>query len=266
MAVLGFIGTGNMGSAIAAATARCGKHHLLLSNRHPEKAAALAEKLGGELTDNWGAAQCADYLFLAVKPQMLREMLEGIRDVLAARKDRFVLVSMVAGADIARIRELSGGDWPVIRILPNTPAAIGEGMVFYSFSDNVSRDEAACFLDFMQGAGKLQELAEHQIDMGSAVAGCGPAFACMFMEALADGGVACGLTRRQAMEAAAQMLVGTGRLLQESGRHPGDLKDAVCSPGGATIQGVRVLEEEGFRGAVIDAVIAAYRAHLDLRP
>ena len=110
----------------------------------------------------------------------------------------------------------------------------------------------------MAGAGRLAPLADHLMDAGSAVAGCGPAFADLFLEALADGGVACGLPRGLALESAAQMMVGAAKLVLETGKHPGELKDAVCSPGGSTIQGVRTLEEAGFRGAVMDAVIAAY--------
>ena len=267
MAVIGFIGTGNMGGAIAAAVSRCpAEKELLLCNRTPAKAEALAAVIGGQVTDNRDAACRAEFLFLGVKPQMLAGVLADLRETLAARKDRFVLVSMVAGTSRERIRELAGGDYPVIRILPNTPAAIGEGMVFYTCGPEITPKEKALFLELLAPAGKLAELEEGLLDAGSAVAGCGPAFVCMFLEALADGGVACGLRRDQALAFAAQMLVGTGRLLQESGKHPGQLKDAVCSPGGATIQGVRALEEDGFRGAVMDAVIAAYEKHLGLSP
>ena len=154
--------------------------------------------------------------------------------------------------------ELAGGSFPVIRVLPNTPVSVGEGMVLYTCSPEVSDDELKSFLSAMSGAGRFSETEEALIDAGSAISGCGPAFADMFMEALADGGVTCGLSRAKALEYAAQMLLGTAKLYLESGKHPGELKDAVCSPGGATIQGVRVLEERGFRGAVMDAVIAAY--------
>lgn len=267
MAKIAFIGTGNMGGAIAAAVSRCPDGNtLLLCNRHPEKAAALAEKIGGSVCDNRSAAAAADWIFLGVKPQMLPSVLAELRQTLAARRDRFVLVSMAAGTAIQRVWELAGGEYPVIRIMPNTPASVGEGMVFYTLGPGVTEEEKQSFLRLMDGAGKLSELEERLLDVGSAVAGCGPAFACMFVEAIADAGVACGLSRSQAQFFAAQMLLGTGKLLQESGRHPGELKDAVCSPGGATIQGVRVLEEKGFRGAVIDAVITAYRKHLDLSP
>ena len=151
-----------------------------------------------------------------------------------------------------------------MRILPNTPAAIGAGMVFYTMGPDISDAEAHDFLDTMSGAGRFAPLPEHLIDAGSSVAGCGPAFAAMFLEALADGGVACGLSRADARTFAAQMMLGTAQLALTSNQHTGALKDAVCSPGGSTIQGVRVLEEAGFRGAVMDAVIAAWEKSADL--
>ena len=265
MPTLGFIGTGNMGGALAKAASKkaCGTG-LLLANRHTEKSASLAAETGGTVSDNLSIAGSADYIFLGVKPQMLPAMLAGIRESLAERRSRFVLVSMAAGTSIARVRELAGGSYPVIRIMPNTPASIGEGMILYSCSENVTDEETQSFLNVMSEAGRFSALDEKLIDAGSAVSGCGPAFVDLFIEALADGGVACGLPRKQALEFAAQMVMGSAKLVLESGRHPGELKDAVCSPGGTTIQGVRILEESGFRGAVIDAVIAAYEKNFDL--
>ena len=131
-------------------------------------------------------------------------------------------------------------------------------MILYTCGEGVTAEEEKSFLEAMAGAGRFSPLPERLMDAGSAVSGCGPAFADLFLEALADGGVACGLPRAQALEFAAQMLAGSARLALESGRHPGALKDAVCSPGGSTIQGVRKLEEAGFRGAVMNAVIAAF--------
>ena len=125
-------------------------------------------------------------------------------------------------------------------------------------SANVTAEEEQEFLKLMAPAGRLDAVPEALIDAASSVSGCGPAWVYQFIEALADGGVACGLPRAKAQEYAAQMVLGSAKLVLESGRHPGELKDAVCSPGGSTIQGVRVLEEHGFRGAVTDAVIAAY--------
>ena len=266
MAVLGFIGVGNMGGALARAAAKkASGPSLLLANRSPEKAARLAAELGGQVSDNAAIASEADYIFLGVKPQMLPGVLAGLAPVLQARQSPFVLVSMAAGTSIARVRQLAGGDYPVIRIMPNTPAAIGQGMILYAPSENVPAAALETFLDRMSGAGRFARLEERLIDAGSAVSGCGPAFADLFLEALADGGVACGLPRAAAMEYAAQMVLGSARLVLESGKHPGVLKDAVCSPGGTTIQGVRTLEEAGFRGAVMDAVIAAYEKNADLK-
>lgn len=258
MPVLGFIGTGNMGGALARSAAQSGGNKLLLANRRREKAAALAAEIGGDVVDNEAAATASDYLFLGVKPHLLPGVLAGLRDTLAARKDRFVLVSMAAGVEISRVQALSGGAWPVIRIMPNTPCAIGEGMTLYACSENVTAEEEQAFLSAMRHAGRFAKLEERLIDAGSAVSGCGPAFVDLFVEAMADGGVACGLPRAQALEFAAQMTVGAARLILETGDHPGALKDAVCSPGGSTIQGVRALESAAFRAAIMNAVIAAY--------
>ena len=264
MLTLGFIGTGNMGGALAQAAAKSENNRLLLANRHPEKAQRLRDKIGGELTDSRSAAAKADYIFLGVKPQMLEALFAEIRDTLSARTDRFVLVSMAAGTSIDKVKCLTGGDYPVIRIMPNTPASIGQGMILYACSQEVTKEEENVFLEAMAAAGRFSPLEEKLIDAGSAVSGCGPAFVDLFIEALADGGVACGLPRAQALEFAAQMTAGSARLILESGRHPGELKDAVCSPGGTTIQVVRTLEEAGFRAAVMNAVIAAYEKNFKL--
>lgn len=266
MATFGFIGAGNMGGALArAACRRLPGGQVLLANRTAEKAQALARELGCRTADNAAVAENADFIFLGVKPQMMADLLADIGPVLAGRQTRFILVTMAAGLTIARIQELAGGPYPVIRIMPNTPASIGEGMILYACGDGVAKEEETALLDAMAGAGRFSPLAEKLIDAGSAVSGCGPAFVDLFIEALADGGVACGLPRAAALEYAAQMVAGSARLVLESGSHPGALKDAVCSPGGTTIQGVRTLEEAGFRGAVMDAVIAAYEKNQDLK-
>lgn len=259
MATLGFIGTGNMGGALARAACKSvPSDQVFLANRTVEKAKALAEELDCRVADNEAIAQRANLIFLGVKPQYMAEVMAEICPILEKRESRFILVSMAAGLTIPRIRELAGKDYPVIRIMPNTPAAIGEGMVFYDCSENVTKTEEKVFLESLAGAGRLAPMADKLMEAGSAVAGCGPAFADLFIEALADGGVACGLPRALALESAAQMMLGTAKLMLETGKHPGQLKDAVCSPGGATIQGIRALEEAGFRGAVMDAVIAAW--------
>ena len=264
MATFGFIGTGNMGGALArAARKKLPGSDILLANRTAAKAEILAAELGCKAVGNAAAAQ-AEFVFLGVKPYMVAGLMEEIGPVLAARKDRFVLVSMAAALTIPDLRERGCGDWPVIRIMPNTPSAVGEGVIFYA-CDGVTESEQQAFLDAMSGAGRLLPLDDHLMDAGSAVAGCGPAFVDLFLEAMADGGVACGLTRPMAMECAAQTLIGAAKLMLATGTHPGALKDAVCSPGGATIQGVRALEKAGFRCAVMDAVIAAYEKSAQMK-
>lgn len=266
MATYGFIGTGNMGGALAKAVCRTvSPDEVFLTNRTMEKARVLAETLNCQVADNEAIAQSADFIFLGVKPQMMAELMAEIAPILSKRETRFVLVTMAAGLTVSNIQDMAGEKYPVIRIMPNTPCSIGMGMTLYACGAEVEDGEKKTFLADMAGAGKFAELPEHLIDAGSAVSGCGPAFVDLFLEALADGGVACGLPRATAMILASQMVIGSAMLQQDSSVHPGVLKDAVCSPGGTTIQGVRTLEQNGFRAAVMDAVIAAYDKTLALK-
>lgn len=259
MAIVGFIGTGNMGGALARAAAKSGlAEELLLSNRSPEKALRLAEELGGRQVSNQEAAERADVLFLGVKPQMLDTLLAQIGETLRTRKERQLIVSMMAGKDLKTLQKLLGEEKPILRIMPNIPVCVGAGVTLYCGSEAVTREDKEYFCALMASSGLVEELDEHLMEVASGVTGCGPAFAAMFIEALADGAVACGLPRKQAIVYAAQMLSGSARMLLESGEHPGILKDRVCSPAGSTIQGVRKLEERAFRAAVTDAVIATY--------
>ena len=262
--IFAFIGTGNMGGAVATAVARTvDGSRIILNNRTPQKAQALAEKLGAQVVSGAEAAARADYLILGVKPHLMAGVLDTLHEALAAREKPCALVTMAAGLTMAQIRQMAGVAFPVIRIMPNTPAAVGEGVILCC-QDGAAGDVLSDFTQAMAGAGLLDFVDEGLIDAGSAVAGCGPAFAAMFIEALADGGVACGLPRPKAIAYAAQMLKGTAELCLRTGQHPGQIKDAVCSPGGTTIQGVRALENGGFRGAAIEAVITAYEKTLAL--
>ena len=256
--VFGFIGAGNMGSALARAAARkLPARQIEISNRTASKAEALAEELGARAVSNKEAAQSSYYIFLGVKPQMMEGLFEEIRPVLLEREDPFVLVSMAAGLSMERICELVGKPVPVIRIMPNTPCAIGEGVALIACNSLVSEADAQYFNYSMSGAGRFVPLAENLFDAGGAISGCGPAFVSMFIEALADGGVRCGLPRKAAIELASQTLAGTAKLQLQTGKHPGVMKDEVCSPAGSTIEGVLVLEESSFRSAVSEAVIAS---------
>ena len=267
--VYGFIGLGNMAGAILRGMAGSGSFAsdtLCGFNRSPGKTQNLAQEIGLVPCESAKeVAEKADVLVLGVKPQMIVDVLKGIAPALKERKSAPVLISMVTGLDIARIQELAGGDYPVIRIMPNMPAAVGEGVIFYACSGNCGKAQQEAFLRYMAPAGKLFPLAEELHAAGSAVAGCGPAFAAIFLESMADGGVACGLPRASAIQYAAQMMLGTAKMVLETNQHPGVLKDSVCSPAGSTIQGVRTLEERGMRAAVLDAVTVAYEKNVELK-
>ena len=257
--MIGFFGVGNMGGALAQAAARSiDPNCLLLADRDTAKAQALADALGCRAADNRTVAESCDLLFLGVKPQVIGALLAELSPILAARQTPFTLVSMAAGVQMATVRALAGADYPVIRIMPNTPASVGQGMILYDHTENVDEAALALFRTVLARAGRLDPLPEHLIDAGCAVTGCGPAFVDLFLEALADGGVLCGLPRDKALTYAAQMVLGSAALALERASHPGVLKDAVCSPGGSTIVGVQTLERRAFRSAVIDAVEAAY--------
>ena len=262
----GFIGTGNMGGALAAAVCRrTAPEGVVLTNRTPGKAEALADKLGCAFSaDNAAVARESRFLFLGVKPQMMAGMLAGIAPVLRERTDRFVLVTMAAGLTCGQIRAMAGGDWPVVRIMPNTPAAVGQGLILFSPAPDVTPEEAGELAAALSGGGLVEPLDEGLMDAGCSVSGCGPAFVCQFIEALADGGVACGLPRDKALRFAAQTLLGAASMVLSTGQHPGQLKDAVCSPGGSTIAGVLAAEEAGLRAAVSGAVTAAFRRNREL--
>lgn len=256
----GFIGGGNMGGAMAkAAIEVVGGENVLLCDRDEETTAVLAQKIGATPSTYEQIAAESRLIFVAVKPNLVAMVLEKLRSLLASRTDEVCVVSIAAGVTIATMTGILGGNIPLIRMMQNTPVAVGEGMLVYACSDAASAADADALEVAMSRAGKIVPLSEKLIDAATAVMGCGPAFAYMFAEALADGGVACGLTRAQAQTYAAQMLLGAAKMILETGENPGALKDAVCSPGGSTIQGVRVLEEQGLRGAVIDAVIASYQ-------
>ncbi len=260
MHLLGFIGVGSMGGALARAACVCtDPGQIILSNRSPEKAEALARELGCDAGAPDEAAR-ARYILLGVKPKDMAGCLNALRPVLESRDDRFVLVSMAAGLDTAAIQSLAGAAYPVVRLCPNTPAAIGRGLVAWCARD-ASPDETAALCAAMAGAGLWDECPEALMDTASVLGGCTPAFAYMFIEALSDGAVRCGLGRATALRWAAAAVEGAAALCAQGlgeGKHPGALKDAVCSPGGSTIEGVLSLERGGFRGAASDAVIAAW--------
>lgn len=247
-----------MGGALATAASKTlPQGCIAVCDTDASKADALGSAIGAVISTATEIVQDSSYIFLAVKPQGLASLFAEIAPVLRERKDRFVLVSMAAGTSIARILELAGVALPIIRIMPNTPVRVGSGMTVYS-AENVTEEEIEGFLSGLVCAGRFDRIPERLIDAAGALSGCGPAFVYLFAEALADGGVECGLPREQALLYAAQTLEGAAKMILETHEHPAKLKDAVCSPGGTTIAGVHALEESGFRGSVMGAVKAAY--------
>ena len=262
---IGFIGCGNMGGALARAAVKgVSANNVAIAEKDEARAKAFADETGVTATTAEDVIASSDYVFLGVKPQMLGQVLADLKGALADRTGRMVLVSMVAGVTTEKIQNLAGGDYPVIRIMPNLPVSVGEGMILYCTAGGVTEEELDGFLGAMKEAGRFCYLEEKLMDAGTAVSGCGPAFVCLMIEALADGGVQVGLPRDKAMLLAEQTLLGTAKLLLETGTQPGVLKDAVCSPGGSTIAGVRALEAANFDTAVLDCVCAAYKRNQEL--
>lgn len=261
----GFIGSGNMGGALAqAAASSLSGDQIVLSDQSLTKAQSLAARLGCHAADSLLAARESAYLFLGVKPHIMPILLGDLSPTLSARKEPPVLVSMAAGLTLQQLKEMAGAPYPMIRIMPNTPVAEGSGVILYVRNSAVSDKQLDTFLSVMSSAGKLYPLDEELMDAGSAVSGCGPAFAYLFIDALADGGVTCGLSRPDALNFAAQTVLGAAQMILHTGKHPDQLKNEVCSPGGSTIQGVRTLEQRALRAACMDAVIAAFEKTKEL--
>lgn len=265
MAKIGFIGLGNMARAMIGG---------MLEKKivEPEqvigsaKSRATGEKMAtqygiGIRRTNAEVAKEAEVLVLAVKPQFLEEVIEEIKD--AVRKDQLI-ISIAAGKSIAWLAGVFGKPLKLVRCMPNTPALAGEGCTGICICDRVTKEEADYCLTLMESFGRASFVEERLMDAVGAVSGSSPAYVFMFIEALADGAVAAGMPRMQAYEFAAQAVLGSAKLVLEKGAHPGELKDMVCSPGGTTIQGLRVLEERGFRGAVMDAIAACVETSVKL--
>ncbi|MCR5666368.1 MAG: pyrroline-5-carboxylate reductase [Eubacterium sp.] len=254
---IGFIGSGNMGSAMIGGIVQSGLvdgSHVMVSDPAKEKSAALAEKFSIQTTtDNCEAAAFADYLFLAVKPNVIRDVISQIKDTVS---DNMVIISIAAGTPIDTIEEAFGKPIHLIRVMPNTPALVGEAMSALSPNTLISDRQLDFVKSLFNSFGKCEVVAESLMDAVVGVSGSSPAYVYMFIEAMADAAVCDGMPRAQAYKFAAQSVLGAAKMVLETGEHPGVLKDAVCSPAGTTIKAVARLEEKGFRDAVISAQLA----------
>ena len=262
------IGSGNMGFALMkGAAAALGGTNIGFTDADSAKAQAAAESLQAAVyQSNHEAVRRGDFVFLAVKPQVLAEVLaeiaHAVQERLAAKKPP-ALVSMAAGWSIKKIQAIAGNA-PVVRIMPNTPALISQGMIAIAASPEVPAEKIAELETILKSAGDVDRLDERYMDAATALSGSGPAFVYLFIEALADGGVQAGLPRDKALRYAAQTVLGSAAMVRETGKHPGELKDMVASPGGTTIAGLAALENGAFRGGVMRAVEAAWRRSIEL--
>ena len=214
---------------------------------------AVKDKFGVQTTlDNQEIAK-ADMIFLAVKPVYCEQVLREIKDKLT--KDR-IIVSIAAGKTMAWLEEQLGKDTKIVRTMPNTPALVGEGITAVCPNEQVTDKELTQVCEVLESFGKAEVIKESMMDAVIAVSGSSPAYVFMFIEAMADAAVAEGMPRAQAYRFAAQSVLGSAKMVLETGKHPGELKDMVCSPAGTTIEAVRVLEQTGFRGSVMECMKA----------
>lgn len=252
---IGFIGCGNMAKAMMQGMIRAGAaraSEITASDVYREGLEQTRVQLGIEVTmDNTELVTRSDIIFLAVKPNVLETVIRGIIPVVTDDK---LIISIAAGQTIGRIEDAFGKPVRLIRLMPNTPALAGEGMTGATANERVSEENLQDALRLLKAFGQAEVVPEKLMDAVVAVSGSGPAYVFIFIEAMADAAVLEGMPRAQAYEFAAQTVLGSARLMLETGKHPGELKDMVCSPGGTTINAVAALEECGFRNAVVQAM------------
>ena len=262
---IGFIGIGNMGNAIL--------QGILVSNivpgsqiyvydPHPEKGQALNQSYSiNNLASARDVARESDIVFVAVKPNIIADVLSDIQKEL---KKNTIVISIAAGVTIKTIAKCVGYEQKIVRVMPNTPALVNAAMCSITPNTEVTDEELVVVKKLLNCIGETEVVPEYLIDAVVGASGSSPAFVFMFIEALADGAVKGGLSRKQAYKFAAQAVLGSAKLLLETGKHPGELKDMVCSPAGTTIEGVQMLEAKGFRSAIIEAVDAAIKKSKEL--
>ena len=253
---IGFIGCGNMGSAMVGGLIKSGfvnKEDLIISTKTESSAKRLEEELEVNITlDNREVVNASDVIFLAVKPYMYKAVIEEIKEVLSTNK---LIVTIAAGVSIKDMEDWLGDGYKVIRTMPNTPALVGEAMSAICINKNVSKEELEYTCNLFKSFGEYVELDEKDFHGFIALCGSSPAYVFVFIEAMADAAVKLGIPRAKAYRMAAQSVLGSAKMVLDTGKHPGELKDMVCSPGGTTIEAVAELEKQGFRNAVIEALV-----------
>ncbi|WP_404448856.1 pyrroline-5-carboxylate reductase [Sutcliffiella horikoshii] len=254
---IGFIGSGKMAEAIIGGLIKSKlvpANQVFASAKTKETVDKIADKYAIETTiQNREVAAKADMLILAVKPDLHKQVIEEIVDVV--KKDT-VVITIAAGITLDFLESAFGKNIKAVRVMPNTPSLVGEGMSAICANEAVNGEELKDVIRLFENFGKAEVLPEKLMDAVPAISGSSPAYVYMFIEALADGAVQQGIARSQAYTMAAQAVLGAAKMVLETGKHPGELKDNVCTPGGATIEAVTTLEKQGFRSAVVSAMEA----------
>ncbi|WP_419724573.1 pyrroline-5-carboxylate reductase [Terrisporobacter petrolearius] len=252
---LGFIGAGNMAKAMMGGIIRneiipC--EEIIASDAYAPSLAAARESLNIETTkSNLKVIEEAEVVVLAVKPQYYAAVINEVKDSI---RENQIIVTIAPGQTLERLNSLFGRDVKIVRTMPNTPALVCEGITGVCHNDLVTKEELDYVCNILSGFGEVEVVGENLMDVVVSVSGSSPAYVYMFIEALADGAVLDGMPRDKAYKFAAQAVMGSAKMVLDTGKHPGELKDMVCSPGGTTIEAVRVLEEKGFRSAIIECM------------
>ncbi|MGY0836760.1 pyrroline-5-carboxylate reductase [Aerococcus urinaeequi] len=254
---IAIIGLGNMGTAILNGLVKADNidNQLIIGSRaNPEKAESDSAKYGIPiLTDNQETAKGADVIILAVKPYLMKDVVNEVKPVIT---NETIVISVATGYSLTNAAEQLGDHVKFARVMPNIPAQVGEGISGVVFNQNLSTNDQSLIMQILNTFGSAEQLTENQLDAFTGIAGSSPAIIFMIIEAMADAGVAKGLTRSQALAFAKQAVKGAAQLAIESDLHPGALKDAVCTPGGTTIEEVRTAESMNLRSTIIETMIA----------
>jgi len=262
---IGFIGGGNMASAMIGGILKSGlaaKEQIIATAKTTKTTDSLSERFGiSASTDNTAAAKQSDILFLAVKPYLFEEIIVEIKDYV---RPETLIISIAAGQPLEKIEHVFEKNIKLVRAMPNTPALVGEAMSALCSNQNVTEDDLSDAKAIFNSFGKCEVVPESMMDTVIGVSGSSPAYVYMFIEAMADAAVADGMTRAQSYKFAAQAVLGAAKMVLETETHPGALKDAVCSPGGTTIEAVAMLEQLGLRSTVINAQRACVQKSRDM--
>lgn len=263
MDTIGFIGAGNMGFAMMSGMVKNGmKDDIIFTDKSLDRRIYVVEQLEVKpINTNQDVVKNSKYIILAVKPQVVKEVIDDIKEFITEEN----IVISLSPISIANLRKLIGDNVRIVRVMPNTPALVGEGMSVLSFShNNFNTVEKETIISIFNSCGECEIMEEEYLNAVIPISGSSPAYVYMFIEAMADAAVRYGIARNTAYKLAAQAVMGSAKMVLETKEHPGALKDNVCSPAGTTIEAVAVLEKEGFRNAIIEAIDACYKKSVEI--